>query len=225
MIPEHTEKLKRIGSVAYSRFETVCNSFNLARMAIRKSIPGAFVECGVAAGAQIGAMAYACIVEKCSRPLWLFDSFCGIPLAGPRDNCQPGIGKINHNVNVPPRELLKSTGVSKCSEKGVRDNFNLWGLPMETTVFVKGWFEDTVPITKLDKIAVLRLDGDLYSSTKVCVEHLYPKVSPGGIVIIDDYALVGARAAVDEYMGEFKYNVVPKTQTVIWWCKEKECQN
>ena len=104
-------------------------------------------------------------------------------------------------------------------EDGVKNNLINWGLTLAGTCFVKGWFQDTVPKNNHGPIAILRLDGDLYASTKICLEHLYKKVVPGGFIIIDDYGLAGCKKAVDEFMGtdQFKYNVVKNTQKVIWW--------
>ena len=72
---------------------------------------------------------------------------------------------------------------------------------MENIYSYKGWFEDTVPAFAdyCEDISILRLDGDLYNSTYVCLKYLYPKVIKGGLVIIDDWALPGCRSAVDDY--------------------------
>ena len=74
---------------------------------------------------------------------------------------------------------------------------------MDRIEFVKGWFENTVPVTRkqIQQIAVLRIDGDWYESTKCCLENLYDKVSSGGYVIVDDYqSCYGCRRAVDEFI-------------------------
>jgi O-methyltransferase len=76
------------------------------------------------------------------------------------------------------------------------------GIPQERSVFHVGWFQDTVPAAarEIPKIAILRIDGDWYDSTKVCLEHLYDLVSPNGYVIIDDYnTFSGCHDAVDEF--------------------------
>ena len=72
-----------------------------------------------------------------------------------------------------------------------------WGL--KNFSLIKGWFQDTVPTWEERPIAVLRLDGDLYESTKICLEYLYPMLSKGGILIIDDWDLSGCVQAFDEY--------------------------
>jgi hypothetical protein len=89
-------------------------------------------------------------------------------------------------------------------------------------VFLQGWFEDTLPNVPIDKLAVMRLDGDLYSSTVDSLSNLYPKLSVGGYCIIDDYALDGCRAAVDDYRAErnIKSPIVKIDHTGIFWKKE-----
>ena len=103
---EQMNKLRHIGSLAFSRFETVCSSYELAIRAIEEEVPGDFVECGIANGSQIAAMAYACIHKNADKDMWLYDSYCGIPMAGPEDTQQPGIGAIDHDVNVPSHEFI-----------------------------------------------------------------------------------------------------------------------
>lgn len=216
------ERLKKIGALASSRFETVLNSYSVAIRAIREKLPGVFVECGVACGSQIAAMGFACVVEGVGRELWLYDSFEGIPMAGPNDAEQPGVGKITHDVNMPLQERLKPIGPGQGrSVEYVMRNFVKWGIPLVNCRFIKGWFQDTLLKTVPEKIAILRLDGDLYESTKVCLEKLCHLVVPGGYVIIDDYALPGCAKAVHEYLGKekFQYNHVPTTEKVIWWRK------
>lgn len=76
-----------------------------------------------------------------------------------------------------------------------------WGVPEDFLVWHPGWFQDTVPGANIDQIALLRLDGDLYESTLVCLQHLYPRVVSGGWVIVDDYGLPGCREAVNQFLG------------------------
>ena len=132
---------------------------------------------------------------------WAFDSFEGIPIAGEFDDQQPGIGDITHDKFAPIEERLVSSGITAHSLESVIRNFEMWELPIHNVEFVKGWFQHTIEETskRMGNISVLRLDGDLHESTLVCLKHLYPKVSKGGIVIIDDYALTGCRIAVEQY--------------------------
>lgn len=195
-------ELKKYAAVAYSNRGTIQNTYDLTRRVVLEDVPGALVECGVAAGAQIGVMGhYLREMQVIDRLIYAFDSYCGIPLAGPNDDDQPGVAPVDPNRPLPTdlSKLLKSSGVAVHSLESVRETLRRWELPLSQYVFVKGWFQNTVPTAAIEKIAFLRLDGDLYESTKVCLEHLFPKVSPGGYVVIDDYAMTGCRKACDEY--------------------------
>jgi O-methyltransferase len=191
-------RLDSIARQALSSVHTLQASFDIARAALMHSIPGEFVECGVFAGAQAAAMALA-IMDPIhywsehreqglglDRRVHLFDSFQGIPLAGPED--------------VEFLAAGHKAGLSTCSRAQVVSNMQEWGVDPDLLVYHDGWFQDTVPNAEISQIAVLRLDGDLYESTKVCMQHFYHKVSPGGWVIVDDYHLSGCRKAVEEFV-------------------------
>jgi len=200
------ETLKLISQFAYSFPITIQNSFDMAMEVLNNDIEGDFVECGVAAGAQIGAFQYALSTTQKNKKIWAFDSYEGIPLAGEFDTEQAGIGAITHNKFLPIEERLISSGITCHSVENVKDNFAKWNLPIHNIEFVKGWFQNTLPNyeKQIDKISILRLDGDLHESTLVCLQHLYPKVVKNGIVIIDDYALEGCRIAVKQYFESIK---------------------
>ena len=78
-------------------------------------------------------------------------------------------------------------------------NFARYGLLDDRVVFLQGWFKDTLPSAPIEKLALLRLDGDMYESTLDALGNLYPKLSPGGYCIIDDFFLGPCRLAVEEY--------------------------
>lgn len=172
--------INKISTIAYSFKETVLNTYELTKRVIENKIPGVFLECGVAAGAQIAAMQLA---NTEHRLILAYDSFEGIPLAGPNDIDQPGIGLPTHNVNADIQERLVTSGISSHSIENVKNNFARLSISTENIQFIKGWFQDTLPFNQIDSIAILRLDGDLYESTLVCLEYLFPKVSKGGFVI------------------------------------------
>jgi hypothetical protein len=88
--------------------------------------------------------------------------------------------------------------------------------------FVKGWFRDTLPGLASERFALLRLDGDMYESTMVALEALYPRLSAGGFVIVDDYGALGnCRKAVDDYLFRLGENVRIEAidHTGVWWQK------
>jgi O-methyltransferase len=203
------EKLKIICQAAYSFPATLQNSFDMAMEVLNNNIEGDFVECGVAAGAQIGAFQYALAITQKTRKIWALDSYEGIPLAGEFDTEQAGIGAITHDKYLPIEQRLVSSGITCHSLENVKENFAKWDLPIDNIEFVKGWFQNTLPLyeNQIDKISILRLDGDLHESTLVCLKFLYPKVVKGGVVIIDDYALDGCRVAVKQYFDSIKHTL------------------
>lgn len=173
----------------YSTWQTIELTNQCAHYAIINNIKGDFVECGVACGNNLAAMALA------GRHAYGFDSFEGIPWAGPKDKEQPGIGSID-KINKSKIGVLESSGVTVHGIDDVHENFKRWGLQNYT--LIKGWFQHTVQ--DFDKpISVLRLDGDLYDSTMVCLQALYPLLSKDGILIMDDWNLEGCRMAFDDY--------------------------
>ncbi len=204
------KQLARFGQRALSFPVTVINSYILAKKCIDKGIEGDFVECGVFAGTQIAAMALANQNSGMKKKIHLFDSFIGIPQAGPNDDetITSCIGKGGGKGS------LATTGISVCSVKAVQGHMREWGINSNQLLYHIGWFQDVVPLAakKIKKIAILRLDGDLYESTKVCLNYLHPLVPKNGYVIIDDYALTGCRKAVDEY--HLQIGINPKIITI-----------
>jgi O-methyltransferase len=179
----------------------------------RNEIPGAFVECGVWKGGATGVMALANLqIGKARRHLHLFDAF--------QEICEPDAAVDGERALREVRELTGKSGHDKGELQalsGIYDSLggpgtldenrrlleDLIGYPREFIHYHVGWFQHTIPSDHQDigQIAILRLDGDWYASTKVCLEYLFDKVVRGGIVIIDDYGTYeGCRRAVDEFM-------------------------
>nr|WP_320191935.1 TylF/MycF/NovP-related O-methyltransferase [uncultured Desulfobacter sp.] len=171
------------------------NAFDVVTLAEQRNISGAIVECGVAEGGTAAMMALRSDgLGTGVRIKWFFDSYEGLP--------EPTIddyknGATGHFIRPLPKGSCLGT-LEQVSDL----LFNTLGLDSGKIHLVKGWFQDTVPIyrEKVGKIAVLRLDGDWYESTKIPLENFYPQVSPGGFIIIDDYATCfGSRKATDEF--------------------------
>ncbi len=165
---------------------------------LRQKTPGAFVECGVWRGGSSAMMALA--MRHCgeTRDLHLFDSFEGLPEPTEVD------GKSAKDYSGG-RSSGALESVNQCAA-GLDEVKTLLldrlQLDPARIHFHVGWFQDTLPkdAPNLGPIAMLRLDGDWYESTRLCLEHLYPKVVSGGVVIMDDYwAWEGCRKATDEY--------------------------
>ena len=214
--------IDKISTFAYSFKETVQSTYDHTKWVIDNKIPGVLVECGVAAGAQIAAMELA-ISEN--RLILAYDSFEGIPLGGVYDLEQPGIGKPRHDVRLPLSKRLVSSGITRHSIDKVKRNFDQLNISYGNIQFIKGWFQNTLPLNNISDIALLRLDGDLYESTMICLEYLFPKVSKGGIIIIDDYALAGANKAFHEYAetNNIKFTLIkvpPADNGVVWFEKQ-----
>jgi O-methyltransferase len=164
----------------------------------QRNVPGALVECGVWRGGSTGLMGLALRSHGQTRPVHLFDSFEGLPEPGPRD------GAVAKDYSGGRAEG-RLTPIARCdANQGHVRSFLLEQLKLDSNQvhFHRGWFQDTVPADAkgIGPIAVLRLDGDWYDSTKICLEHLYPLLSAGGAVIMDDYyCWEGCKTATDEY--------------------------
>lgn len=213
-----TNILNLAKQLAYSNEETLMFSKECAEK--MKDIEGDFVECGVAAGAQILAMASAAP----NKIIHAFDSFEGIPLPSNKDDQMPGIKFLTKEeqklLPKPGKQILESSGATVVSLESFMENISILEHP-ENVIIHKGWFENTVNDAKIEKISILRLDGDLYNSTLVCLQALFPKVIKGGIVIIDDWELIGCKTACKDYFKKIKYepNYI-NISNIVYFIKE-----
>ena len=107
------------------------------------------------------------------------------------------------------------------SRREVEENFRKYDLLDSQVVFLEGLFKDTLPGVPIDKLSVLRLDGDMYASTWDALVNLYPKLSKGGFCIIDDWTLTGCRQAVEDYRNQFNITSLPISidKFSIYWRK------
>lgn len=165
---------------------------------LRDGVPGCFVECGVWRGGSSAVMGLAIRHFRQKRDLHLFDSFEGLPEPTQKDG---EMAKAYSGGRASGE--LKSVNQCRAGLEEVQ-TFLLehLGLDPSQVHFHVGWFQNAVPsvASGLGPIALLRLDGDWYESTKLCLDHLYPLVSSGGIVVLDDYfPWEGCKLATDEY--------------------------
>ncbi len=171
------------------------NAFDIVWKVDAEQVPGALVECGVAEGGTAAMMAMANLASGAPRrEKWLFDSFEGLPDPTEEDY-------VGDRAGLFIRPLSKGD-CRGTVEQVNRLMFDLLGFRPEEVRLVKGWFQDTVPAhrDRIGPISVLRLDGDWYESTKIPLENFYDLISPGGVVIIDDYATCyGSQRATDEF--------------------------
>ncbi|WP_199863074.1 TylF/MycF/NovP-related O-methyltransferase [Streptomyces sp. CB00316] len=175
------------------------NAFILAtRYIARHNIPGDIVECGVWRGGSMQACARTLLsVGEDERELYLFDTYEGMTPPTAEDLRRDG---------RPAQELLDAQGKDRpiwavASLEDVQAGFGHVPYPKERVHYVQGRVEDTVPGRAPEQIAILRLDTDWYASTKHELEHLYPRLVSGGVLLIDDYGYwQGSRQAVDEFL-------------------------
>jgi O-methyltransferase len=160
---------------------------------LQRGVPGDLIETGVwRGGACIFMRAVLKAFGDTTRTVWLADSFQGLPRPDP--------------TTYPPDrgDMLWAVQELAVSIETVKANFERYGLLDDQVRFLPGWFRDTLPTAPIGQLALLRLDGDMYESTMVALRSLYPKVSPGGYVIVDDYgAIVSCRQAVTDFRTEF----------------------
>ena len=172
---------------------------------LKRRVPGDLVEAGVwRGGAAIFMRAILAAFREAGRSVWLADSFQGLP--------QPDLANFPMDAGDRHWELTPYLGIPL---DVVRANFERYGLLDEQVEFLPGWFKDTLPNAPIEKIAVLRIDGDMYESTFEVLTSLYPKVSAGGYVIIDDYGVLpNCKAAVDDY--RLAHGIDAPIQWVDW---------
>jgi O-methyltransferase len=175
--------------------------------AIAAGVPGAFVETGICRGGALMMMQGVNLEQKAWRQVYGFDSFNGVPR--PYHPVDAGL-----NLFTFPELAVTKAQV----EKNFR-NLDLWG---NSVHLVEGLFRDTLHVTETGPIAVLRLDGDLASSTLEALEALYPRVSPGGFVLVDDYNdIPQCKWATDKYRQDngIDQGIHESDWTGIWWRK------
>jgi len=167
---------------------------------LKNKVPGDFVETGSwRGGTTIFMRALLKAYNVVDRKVWVADSFEGLP--APKDE-QDGPD-------------LSSVDYLKVSLEQVKANFKRFDLLDPQVQFLKGWFCDTLPNAPIDQIAILRLDGDMYSSTMDSLQNLYHKVSKNGYVIIDDYhSWPSCHQAVTDFRTE--NNITSEIVTIDW---------
>lgn len=181
---------------------------NLERCAetiFREEVPGDFVEAGVCqGGAAIFLRALQVAHGEDERRLWAADSFQGLP----EPSAEPD---VTHGMDFSEtRQPWLSWDL-----ESVAGHFRCYDLLDSRVCFLPGWFSDTLPQAPIERIALLRVDADLYSSTREVLMSLYDRVSPGGFIIVDDYrAFDPCRQAVDEFRA--RRGIVASLNRIDW---------
>jgi O-methyltransferase len=192
--------LKRLDNLQYC-VETV----------LKDGVEGDLIETGVwNGGACIFMRAVLAAYGIMDRKVFVADSFEGLPK--PDEKKYP----------ADEGDTYYTCSNLAVSKQVVANNFRKYGLLDDNVVFLEGWFKDTLPSAPIEKLSVLRLDGDMYGSTMESLDCLYPKLSKGGFCIIDDYALKTCQMAVDDYRA--KHNINSELKEIDWtgrcWRKE-----
>ena len=187
----------------------LANLAELTRTVLREGIAGDLIETGVWRGG-------ACILMRgvlkahgdTTRTVYVADSFQGLP---PPDA---------HNYPADAGQTIHTEPFLAVSQENVAENFRSYGLLDAQVAFLPGWFKDTLPNLQAPAFAIIRLDGDLYESTIQALDALYPKLSIGGFVIVDDYgSWPVCRQAVEDYRAAHAIvdPIVPIDSTGIYW--------
>lgn len=173
---------------------------------IMRKVPGDVLEAGVwRGGMTIFMRGVLKAMGDHQRRVWVADSFEGLP---------------------DPEKAFDSFGWKKgamaISLDQVRANFLRYGLLDEQVMFLKGFFNDTLPDAEITALSVLRVDADLYESTRDVLKHLYPKLSVGGYAVFDDYQnLKDCQHAIDEYRLQHRIEdpIVKIDKRAVYWVK------
>lgn len=156
--------------------------------ALQDRVAGDLIETGVWRG---GAVIFMRGILKAhgvtDRQVWAADSFRGLP--------PPDAAKYPQDTGLDAH-VYQELAISLDT---VKANFERYGLLDSQVRFLEGWFRDTLPAAPIERLAVMRLDGDLYESTMDALSNLYEKLSVGGFVIIDDFNVPACRAAVHDF--------------------------
>ena len=190
------EGRRRIGIDWPSRAHTMIGVRRLdniqycAGQVLADDIPGDFLEAGVWRGGACIFMRGVLEAHRVhDRVVWVADSFRGLPQDGERWDDR------TFATDVQPDQAYLAV-----SRQQVEHNFRLYGLLDDQVRFLEGWFSETLPGAPVKRLAILRMDGDLYSSITDTLVNLYPKLEPGGFCLIDDYhSISNCAAAVNDY--------------------------
>jgi len=225
ILEKHLEIINTHTMVTY---EGLISLYDQVKYLEENNISGDFVECGVWKGGCVGLMALANIrFGGKHRNLHLFDSFQGIP--EPKEGIdgdlalKQSIEWSDGGKSGKMRPLHgfydKFGGVGTLQENKVLLEKKI-GYPQNQIQYHRGWFNETIPNSKIESIALLRLDSDWYEGTKICLENLVSKVVKNGFIIIDDYGTYdGCKKGVDEYFSN-QYYFHRVNQDIIYLVKK-----
>jgi O-methyltransferase len=201
--PEDRAILDRAGPFTMTGPARLQALIDAVRHVVAEDVPGDFAECGVWRGGSVLAMIL--VLQEMGvddRDIHLFDTFEGMTAPTEHDVSPLDPPALETWQKADGRAWNELFDSAIFNEDDVRRTLLETGYPGERLHFVKGPVEETLPAATPERLALLRLDTDWYESTRVEMEHLYPRLSAGGVLIIDDYGhWEGAARAVEEYFG------------------------
>jgi O-methyltransferase len=194
------ERIRLVKKYTMTSSEKLFALINAVRYTVDAQIEGAIVECGVWRGGSMHAVARTLDERGVhDRELYLFDTFEGMTEPTDRDRKVTGDAAADLLAAKDKRQWVWAVA----SIEDVRAGLQTLPYPYERFHLVQGPVEETIPEHCPDKIALLRLDTDWYESTKHELEHMYDRLQPGGVLIIDDYGTwQGSKEATDEFLDE-----------------------
>jgi O-methyltransferase len=206
--PETTATVRAVREFTATSPERIYAACEAIRYVSRCDVPGDIVECGVWRGGMVMAMLRTLLEQNdTARDVYLYDTFAGMSPPTERDETFKGASAASLMSRSDPKD--PNSVWCTASLQDVRQNVASVGYDPARIHFVEGRIEETLPGTIPERIAVLRLDTDWYASTKHELNHLYPRLTSGGVLIIDDYGhWKGAREAVDEYVTEHALKIM-----------------
>lgn len=188
-----------IGLKALNNIEYCINQINMY------NIEGDFIETGVWRGGATIFMKALSDIFSMNRQVWVADAF------------EESFPKSDNSIDIDEEWQRNVYDPLKVTLAEVTENFKKYNMLDENVRFLKGWFKDTLDTPEIKKLSLLRLDGDMYSSTMQSLITLYPKLQKGGYIIVDDYySLDECRTAVNDYRKT--YNITEEIIRVNWQC-------
>lgn len=198
--PEFLELYEMCRDATMTSIERMYALYTATLHVARGGAHGDFVECGVWRGGSMMLVALTLMrAGAADRTLWLYDTFCG--MTPPSDVDVQEMSGIAASAILAQQPRTDDNPFWGCAARDVVEaNLRRTGYPPDRIRFIAGDVLETIPAASPETIALLRLDTDWYASTRHELEHLYPRVAAGGVLIVDDYGYWrGARKATDEY--------------------------
>ena len=208
------------------------NVRDLIEDVLRNEVPGDMIETGVwRGGSTIFMRGVLKAYGVSNRSVWLADSFeAYYPAVNDhgvtaKSYTSPGADILEGGPSALPQVFQDKFVLLKegTSYDEVRESFRRYGLLDDQVKFLRGWFSETLPAAPIERLALLRMDGDFYDTTHVSLMSLYPKLSPGGWAIVDDYGTFSeCRQAVHDYLDEMslQVDIVPIDDEAVYWQKQ-----